>query len=56
MSGDQIVALVGVLMVLALNWRALRSQQLSGETRLRYGLIWGSIILVLVLVIMLVRP
>lgn len=52
MSGDKIVALISILMVLALNWRALRSQNLSGETKLRYGLMWGSIILILVLVIM----
>lgn len=56
MSGDKIVAIVGILMVLAINWRALQSHSLSGETKLRYALIWGSILLGLVFIIMLVRP
>jgi L-asparagine transporter-like permease len=52
-SGDWIVGLIAMLMVLALNWRAVRSQNLSWPAMLRMMLIWGVIILGLVLLVRL---
>jgi hypothetical protein len=54
-SGDMIVALVAMAMVLALNWRALRAQNIPGPAKLRMALIWGVIILALVLLIRMLQ-
>jgi hypothetical protein len=50
-TGDMIVALVAMTMILALNWRALRAQNIPWPAKLRMALIWGVIILGVVLLI-----
>jgi hypothetical protein len=50
-SGDMIVGLIAVLLVLALNWRALRAQNIPGPAKVRMILIWGVIILGVVLLV-----
>ncbi len=50
-SGDWIVGLVAVLMVLAINWRAMQSQNIPGPAKVRMILIWGVIILGVVLLV-----
>lgn len=46
MNGDIIVAVIGGLLVLALNWRAMASHGLSKGKLLQMALIWAGIILV----------
>lgn len=46
MNGDIIAAVIGGLLVLALNWRAMASHSLSKGKLLRMALIWVGIILV----------
>ena len=50
-SGDMIVALIAMVMVLAINWRAMRAQNISGPAKIRMILIWGVIILGVVLLV-----
>lgn len=50
-SGDWIVGLVAVLLVLAINWRAMQAQNIPGPAKVRMILMWGVIILVLVLLV-----
>ena len=49
MESDQIVALMSLLAILALNWSWLRSGGPSASVKVRMALIWGSIIAALVL-------
>lgn len=51
MESDQIVALISLLAILALNLSWLRSGGPSVSTKVRMALIWGSIIAALVLAI-----
>lgn len=46
MNGDIIAAVVGGLLVLALNWRAMASHGLAKGKLLQMALIWAGIILV----------
>lgn len=46
MNGDIITAVVGGLLVLALNWRVLSSHGVSKGKLLQMALIWAGIILV----------
>ena len=50
-SGDMIVALIAMVLVLAINWRAMRAQNISGPAKIRMILIWGVIILGVVLLV-----
>jgi hypothetical protein len=50
-SGDMIVGLIAMVLVLALNWRAMRAQNNSGPAKIRMILIWGVIILGVVLLV-----
>ncbi len=50
-GGGIVVAVIAMVLVLAINWRAMQSQNISWPSRLRMILIWGVIILGLVLVI-----
>ncbi len=50
-SGDWIVGLIAVLLVLAINWRAMQSQNIPGPAKIRMILIWGVIILGVVLLV-----
>jgi hypothetical protein len=54
-SGDWIVGLIAVLMVLALNWRAMQAQNISGPAKVRMILIWGVIILGVVLIVQVLQ-
>ena len=54
-DGDRLVALAALLMVLVIDWRALRSQVLSGSQMVRLALIWGSIIVAVTLLVKLFR-
>ena len=52
MSADAMVAaVIGTVMVLMLNWRALRNHALSRTQMLRMALIWGAVIAVLTVLI-----
>lgn len=55
-DGDRIVALVGLLMVLVINWRALQSHQLQRWQKIRLALIWGSVIAGVTLLVKLFQP
>lgn len=44
MTGDQIVALLGVVMALVLVTRSGAFRRLSGNRRLAYGAIWAVVI------------
>ncbi len=48
MNPDVIVAVIGGLMVLALNYRAFRSQQMDGRKTIRLVLVWAGIFVVMV--------
>lgn len=50
-TGDMIVAAIAMAMVLLINWRAMRSHNISWPARLRMGLIWGVIILAVMLLV-----
>ena len=50
-SGDMIVALIAMVLVLAINWRAMRAQNISGPAKFRMILIWGVIILGVILLV-----
>lgn len=50
-SGDWIVGLIAALLVLAINWRAMQSQNISGPAKVRMILIWGVVILGVVLLV-----
>ena len=54
-SGDMIVGFIAILMVLALNWRAMRSHNISGPAKVRMILIWGVIILGVVLLVQVLQ-
>ena len=54
-SGDMIVGFIAILMVLALNWRAMRAQNISGPAKIRMMLIWGVIILGVVLLVQVLQ-
>jgi hypothetical protein len=53
---EWIVGLVGILMVLALNWRSVRSNPAPTSTKVRMVLIWGVIIVAVVLLVKLLQP
>jgi hypothetical protein len=50
-GGDWIFGLIAVLLVLAINWRAMRAQNISNPAKIRMILIWGVIILGVVLLV-----
>ena len=50
-AGAMVAAVIGTVMVLMLNWRALRNHALSRDQMLRMALIWGAIIAVLTVLI-----
>jgi hypothetical protein len=50
---EMIVALVGVLLVLALNWRSIRANPAPTSAKVRMLLIWGVVIVGLVLIVKL---
>ena len=54
-TGAMLAAVIGAVMVLALNWRALRSHALGRDQMLKMVLIWAAIIAVLTLVISQVK-
>lgn len=55
MSNDQIVALIAMLALLALNWNWLVRGGPSASEKVRMALAWGSIIAALVLGIKLLQ-
>lgn len=50
-TGGMIVAVVAMVAVLLINWRAMQSHNIPGPAKIRMVLIWGVIILSLVLII-----
>ena len=54
-TGAMLAAVIGTVMVLALNWNALRNHALGRDQMIRLALIWAAIIAVLTLVISQVK-
>ena len=54
-TGATIATVIGAVMVLALNWNALRSHALDKNQLLKMALIWAAIIAALTLIISLVK-
>jgi hypothetical protein len=50
-SGDQIVAIIAVLMVLVLAVRNLMSQRVDQARAIKYLAIWGAIVIVVALLV-----
>ena len=50
-TGSMIAFVIGTVMVLMLNWRALRGHALGRDQMLKMALIWAAIIAVLTLII-----
>ena len=54
-TGAMVATVIGAVMVLALNWNALRSQALDRNQLVKMALIWAGIIAVLTLIISQVK-
>ena len=54
-TGAMVATMIGAVMVLALNWNALRSQALDRNQLVKMALIWAGIIAVLTLIISQVK-
>ena len=54
-TGAMVAGLIGAVMVLMLNWRALRSHALGRDQMFKMALIWAAIIGVLTLIISQVK-
>ena len=54
-TGALLTAVIGTLMVLAINWNALRSHALGRNQMLKMAIIWAAIIAVLTLIISQVK-
>ena len=54
-TGAMLAAVIGTVMVLALNWNALRNHALGRDQMIKLALIWAAIIAVLTLVISQVK-
>ena len=54
-TGAMIAGVIGAVMVLMLNWRALRSHALGRDQMIKLALIWAVIIAVLTLIISQVK-
>ena len=50
-TGAMIAVVIGTVMVLMLNWRALRGHALGRDQMFKTALIWAAIIAVLTLII-----
>ena len=50
-TGALLTAVIGTLMVLAINWNALRSHALDRNQLVKMALIWAAIIAALTLII-----
>ena len=50
-TGAMIAVVIGTVMVLMLNWRALRGHALGRDQMFKMALIWAAIIAVLTLII-----
>ena len=50
-TGSMIAFVIGTVMVLMLNWRALRGHALGRDQMLKMAFIWAAIIAVLTLII-----
>ena len=54
-TGSMIAFVIGTVMVLMLNWRALRGHALGRDQMLKMAVIWAAIIAVLTLIISQVK-
>ena len=54
-TGAMIAVVIGTVMVLMLNWRALRGHALGRDQMLKMAVIWAAIIAVLTLIISQVK-
>ena len=54
-TGSVIAFVIGTVMVLMLNWRALRGHALGRDQMLKMAVIWAAIIAVLTLIISQVK-
>ena len=54
-TGSMIAFVIGTVMVLMLNWRALRGHALGRDQILKMAVIWAAIIAVLTLIISQVK-
>ncbi len=54
-TGAMVATVIGAVMVLALNWNALRSQALGRNQLIKMALSWAAIIAVLTLIISQVK-